>query len=288
MEKKRISSPFLMGFEMNTNQLETIENEMTEIINETDLNIELNEITLRVGNKVLRFSKEFEEEISIEDEVQREYDIKLANKLNVMKDKIKGRMSNVMEILGELRDEYDRKENLLKDQMKQAGNLPKIDVSHARKGLSVYSINHDELLWLVLRTYNPKYLDFKPLNDRIVNRMIKHMRIRIRTKGQNVAMVSTVNIDDLNYFPHYHQVSPDCWGDWKYAEKWETPDDIIAIANEATAVLENINSWSLGNQRPSGLPMIGTIRRNVIPENQISSDTFPTTNSSSVDIWTTT
>ena len=52
-------------------------------------------------------------------------------------------------------------------------------------------------------------------------------------------------------------------GTWRFPREYNTADDIIKIAKDAEAVLENVNTGSVANRNPSGLPRIDTLKSNI-------------------------
>jgi hypothetical protein len=222
---------------------------------------------LKIGNKVYNLVASEIQDIN-EDLIRKEMEESLEVKRNIIKEQIREQMNEVSLMVSSIKAEYDRKEKLLKERMATAVPMPDVRWEHARRGLSVVRGNGmGELIWLVKRTYNPKYLDFKPIESTYVKKMMTNIYIRILTRDDCVTLVSTHSMGTLDFFDHYHQRSPDCWGNWTIPSKWNTPDDIISIADAASAVLENINGMSLARRNPRHLPRIDTLRHHVINEN---------------------
>lgn len=275
-EKAYDLSNDLSGREQN---IMNTKDEIIKEIKSTNLNMDKNleEVTIRVGSKVLKFSKISEENISIQDEVRKEYENHLTQKLLEMSTRVKDKLDGAMNSILEIKNEYLKKERELKAKLSEVTTIPEITRDHARKGLFVCKGNYGELSWFVRRVYNPKFVDYKPLNNRIIKKMITPILIEVRTKGEKVLGVSTRKLSNLDYFAHYHQIRPDCWGDWKWRSTWERPEDIIAIADEATAVLENINTHSVATRSPSGLPRLRTLEKNIF-DTMVEKDSLDSAN----------
>jgi hypothetical protein len=94
--------------------------------------------------------------------------------------------------------------------------------------------------------------------------MISSIIFMITTEDKKVKGVSTRKPVGLDYFEHYHQSKPDCWGKWSPKRDFNGPDDIIKIAKEAEAVLENINPRSLADRSPLALPRFATLERHLL------------------------
>ena len=168
------------------------------------------------------------------------------------------------DLVSSFKEEFDRKERLLKETLDKAAPMPHVTWQHAMRGLSVVKGDgRGELVWLVKRMYRPLTVDNNAIEPAYVKKLTSHIFIAVHTHDKKVTNVSTRKIVGLEYFPHYHQSNPDCWGNWKYPSDWETPDDILKIAGDAEAVLENINTMSIARRAPAGLPRLETLRKHV-------------------------
>lgn len=221
-------------------------------------------ITIRAGKRLVKLQVVLDQEISVEDEVREEYRLKLRDKLQEIKERINQKISEVVEMANRVRVESERKENELKDQLKRSTPMPEITLDHARKGLSVVKgRERGEYVWLVQGMYAPKTVDRKPIDPRYAKKLMTNIVFVIRTKDNKVVEVSSRYPNNLEYFEHYHQARPDCWGSWKYPAEWRNLDDLIRIARSAEAVMENINTMSLANQNPRGLPRRASLDKHV-------------------------
>ena len=173
-------------------------------------------------------------------------------------------MSEVSALVSSIQSEYERKEKILKDTMSKAAPMPEVTWSHAQRGLSIVKGgSRGEIIWIVKRTYNPKFMDHKSIEPLYVKKLMTHIYIRITTRDNAVMGVSSHYMNNMDYFDHYHQARPDCWGNWKYPKSWNTADDIIKIADDATSVMENINTMSVAHRTPSLMPRLETLRRHL-------------------------
>lgn len=252
-------------FDYNS-KLEKHESDMFNLINNFNIDdIKNNKVNLRIGNVLydLTVSKdtiEFDE-----GKIRQEFESKINERLTKIREVIKNQMKDVSTLVSTVQSEFDRKEKTLKDMLAKTSPMPNVTIDHARKGLSVFKgTGSNEIQWLVRRTYCPKFIDRKPIEQLYVKKMMTNIYIMITTRDYNVISVSSRYINSLDYFDHYHQASPDCWGSWSYPRSWSTPDDIINISDQAIAVMENINTMSLARRTPRLLPKIDTLRRHVI------------------------
>lgn len=257
-------------------------------------------LTIRAGNKVLKFLLESESELDIENEIRAELRDKLADRLSLIKTEVAKKITEISESAERYKREYEKKEVELKRRIDRAKMMPEVFLAHARRGLSVVQgEGKDQLVWLVQGVYWPKFFDMKPIEVKFSKRMLTNITFQIETDKNKIVRVSTRKTLNLNYFPHYHQSNPDCWGQWKYiGRKWNDPEDIIALAKEAEAVLENINSRSVALANPRGLPRLNTVERHIVRDaekvdldkqiNQMATRTGINRNTLETDdIWTT-
>lgn len=233
--------------------------------------ISLDKVSIRIGGKLFNLSKVEDQDIDVEREIREEYRDKLTKILEDLKSVVIEKMDQSKEMVDVIRSDYENKEEELQKKINQIVSMPDINYEHARKGLSVVKGSAEgELLWLVRRVYWPKYVDRKPIKSLYIKKMITPIIVLINTVGEKVTSVTTRQIGNLDYFHHYHQSRPDCWGNWSPPRSWSTPYDIIDIANQAVVVLENINSSSLATRTPRGLPRFNTLLRNVDHQSQVA------------------
>jgi hypothetical protein len=224
-------------------------------------------VTVRLGNKVYDLVPSHIETIDVESQIRQEIEDKLIEKRMKIKEAIKSKMSEVSSLVSSIQDEYERKERLLKDTMSKSVPMPNVTWSHAQRGLSIVKGgNRGELYWLVKRTYNPKYIDHKNIEPLYVKKLMTNIYIRIATKDDTITSITSHYMNTLEFFEHYHQAHPDCWGNWKKPTHWKTPDDIIQAADDAIAVMENINTMSIARRNPALMPRLETLRRHVMAE----------------------
>jgi hypothetical protein len=221
-------------------------------------------ITIRAGKRLVKLQVVLDQEVSIDDEVREEYRLKLREKLQEIKDRINQKISEVVEMANRVRMESERKENDLREQLRRSTPMPEITLDHAKKGLSVVKgRERGEYIWLVQGMYAPKTVDRKPLDPRYAKKLMTQIVFVIRTKENKIIEVSSRYPNNLEYFQHYHQARPDCWGTWKYPAEWKSLDDLIRIARSAEAVMENINTMSIANSTPHGLPRRTSLDKHV-------------------------
>lgn len=240
--------------------------ELFEDIDGVDVDsIQINGISIRSGDKVLKLQVVSEEPITIEEEIREEYRLKLSEKLSAIKDKLNTKISEIVQHTTQIRMEAERAERELKEKLKKAKPMPDISERHAAMGLSVVKGDgSNELIWLFQGVYWPKTVDGQSIEPRYSKRLLTQITFKIKTVDDRVIRVSTHQPIGMNSFDHYHQQNPDCWGKWHPPGKWSTPDDIIKIGKAAEAVLENVNSHSLANRSPAGLPRFNTLKRHLL------------------------
>lgn len=276
-------------------------NEMDSILKTVNMKeTKLKDITIRVGGKVLKYELVSKDDYPLDKEIRDEYSKALNEKLQAIRSSINAKFNETLRTLQMAKDEYTRKEQILLDKLKKAAPMPDIFMEHARKGISIIKGERvGEMCWLVRRIYAPKTItisdDFKItksqyIRPEIAAKLVREIYILIVTINEKVTSVSTRKIDNLEFFPHYHQNSPDCWGNWKNATNWKNIDDIIKIADEAESVLSNININSIAKHEPTDLPSIETLKKNLIEYKkveEIKNENGQTiSNGRADDVWT--
>lgn len=246
--------------------------EMVEILESINPDALRNEgVRLTFGGKTFKFTDlEILEDEDIETKIRNEFREKLNTQQQRIREKINHKINELLTLHQQKTNELERRERELQKKFSDASLMPSITWSHASKGLSVIlGSSHGQLVWLFRGRYAPKFLktrgNTRPIKKDLLLRMHKDIIIKITTKGNVVAKVST-HVPDatLSDFDHYHaQGSGDCWGSWKHPSKWNSPDDIIRIAKDALAVLEIVNEGSIARRSPSGLPRLDTILKNL-------------------------
>jgi hypothetical protein len=262
-----------------TKSIDDIKNEVCDKISAVDIkDVSLDNVSIRIGGVVYGLNKVSNDNIDIDSEIREEYREKLTKVLSDLKKVVIEKMDQSKRLIDTIKSDYEKMSNVLRNdyelkeielqrKIQQSAPMPDIRREHAIKGLSVAKGDRPgEIIWLVRRTYWPKYIDRKPINATYIKKMITPIIIYIVTRDNYVTGVSTRQIGNLNYFSHYHQSSPDCWGNWVPPSTWNTADDILNIADQAVYVLENINSASLATRSPRGLPRFGTLMRNLVSD----------------------
>jgi len=221
-------------------------------------------ITIRSGKRLVKLQVVLDQEISVEDDIREEFRVKLRDKLQEIKDRINQKISEMVEMTNRVRIEADRKENDLKEQLRKATPMPDITLEYAKKGISVVKgRDRGEYIWLVQGMYAPKTVDRKPIDPRYAKKLMTNIVFVIRTKDKNVIELSSRYPSNLEYFEHYHQAKPDCWGNWNYHITWNTLDDLIKLARSAEAIMENVNTLSMANSNPRGMPRRNSLEKHV-------------------------
>jgi len=228
--------------------------------------IKTNGISMRIGNKIIKMDLVQEEISSIEDEIREEFREKLVSKMKFIRDEVNKRSIETSQLISTFKLSYEKKKADYDRKIASIISMPEVNIEHAIQGLSVVRGQHGDgsYTWFVQGIYWPKTVDFKNINPKMSKKMLTNIIFRIDTEGYRVVKVSTHKIIGLEYFQHYHQHNPDCWGKWTYPNTWSTPSDIIAIARKAEAVLENINIKSIAMENPRGLPRKSTLIKHLV------------------------
>lgn len=238
---------------------------MFELLDDVDANdVKLDELTVRAGGKLLRFELVSNEPLSIEDEVREELKQKMTKKLQSIKTHINSKITEMSSFVTEIRRSYEQKERKLDNKLRDSKLMPDVKYKHAQRGLSVIQgRGKDEYIWLVQAIYWPKFVNKQKIKRDYQKKLITPIIVMVETAGNKVTSVSTRQPIGLEFFQHYHQSNPDCWGSWSYPREWRTPDDILQIGGQVQGVLETINTGSIANPSPRGLPRKATVVRHL-------------------------
>ena len=227
-------------------------------------------MTVRIGGRVVKL--EITEEVSLpEDDIRAEYSAKLTEKLQRIKEVLNEKMSEMTYMVEQNRQDFEEKERQLQVRLSSANIMPEITYDHAKAGLSVVKQHYrsdgsDVLTWLYQGVFWPKYVDGNPIEPKYAKRMISPVTLEIVTEKDRVTRVVVRKTIGLAKFEHYHSMDSgsDCWGQWAHSKRWKDADDILQLARDAMAVLENVNTSSPGNRTPSGLPRLTTLEQHVL------------------------
>lgn len=243
---------------------EDIIKDIDGFISDVDLEgIKSEGITIRSGNKLIKFTIDSESDISsIEDDVRKEMKIKITERLTNVREKVLEKLSEMSHYVSTVKNETEQKKREYEKKIANANIMPDITFhEHATQGLSVVKSEkneNDSYTWLFQAIYWPKYIDNKIINPSYSKRLMNHIILAIDTTGDKITYVRVLKPFTLERFPHYHD---DCWGNWKPVRKWKTIDDIIKVAKEAEVVLETINTGSLAMEDPDGLMDVEILKK---------------------------
>jgi hypothetical protein len=255
---------------------DTMKSIVNAVDNVTVDDLKLDGVQVRIGGKLVNLEVVSQSNISYEEEIRDEYREKLNIKLSRIKEVVNEKFSSIMSSVECLKDDISRKERDLDSKLRNTKLMPDVTYDHACQGLSVVKSNsnsHDAMMWLVQGVYWPKYINHVPIEQSYQKRMVSSIIFVVETEGNKILRVSTRKPIGLEYFEHYHQSLPDCWGEWKPARNFEIPYDIIKVAREAEIVLENINTGSLANHNPRKLPRIETLKKHLDRDFDVNSVT---------------
>lgn len=240
--------------------IETI-NKINSEINSFNIidEIELDGMSVRIGGHIFEMKK-INETHSIEDSIRKEYQDKFNEKIKMLGNFVNEKLTESFSVIDSLKSEYSRKEKILNDRINNATLMPSFNINHITNGVSVVPINGGGIGWIVRRVYWPKFVDNRRINTKTQKKMISNVLVYIIVNNDNKTSSVSLRKFDFSEFDHYHR---NCWGDWNWSTlKADNVEDIIKIADDAIAVLERINSMSLANRTPRGLPRFDTVLRN--------------------------
>ena len=236
-----------------------------QIISELSVDqIATNGLTIRCGNRKLELGILKDEIMSIEDEMKEEFRDKLRDRLQEIKSRLNSKIEEMSEFTAQIRMETERKERELQKELDMAVPMPNVSFNHAQAGLSIIKGGgKGSIIWLVQALYKPIMVNNDKIDTRYAKKLITPIIIMIKTTGKYIKSVSTHKPLGLSSFSHYHQLNPDCWGNWKHSSTWKKPEDILNCARQAEAVLEKIYIKSIAKSDPVGLPRIETLKKHL-------------------------
>jgi len=259
--------------------------ELQALLSSIDLSdVKANGIQLQVGGQLLKFGLAEETTTTSEEEIKEDLKTQVNAKFSQIKEAVnvklfeikqsieEGNRENEIRLERALADANER-ESQAKRKLEDNTLMPDITSRHAKQGLSVvkahsndYGSAENSYIWLFSGTYWPKTYNGHPLNERTVKKMVSPIVLEIRTVGDKIESIVVRTAVGFKKFKHYHGYSgSDCWGNWNINNlRWNTPDDVIVIAEKALAVLENINGNSFATRTPTGLPRPSTLAKNLI------------------------
>jgi hypothetical protein len=247
--------------------IDTLKGEIFEKLGVTEANdIVTNGVSIRIGNKIYTLKQVAgSTDIPIEAEIRAEYETKFMSRLSEIGKFVNEKMSGIHTLVTSIKGELDRREVELKRRMENLPfPMPTISTQETRRGLSIMKNpdNENEIFWIIPAWYGPKWVDDRKIKTSYISKLVRPMRIFICTNRENkITGLSTRKMTNLEFFSHYHQVRPDCWGNWKWSsEKFAGPADAIRIADIAIGIIDKVNTSSIGNRSPEDLPSITTLR----------------------------
>jgi len=245
------------------NNLNELKNNITNKIESTILNcnsITTSGVSLRIGNKIVRFKTE-EVVQSVEEEIREELMHELKDKLKELSNYVDKKLNEAHSTVVTITDEYQRKEKILNDKLANSKPMPYISWEQAKRGLSVIPESSTGIAWLVRKVYWPKFVDNSLIEPKYQKKMITPVIIYIVVEKDIIKRIDIKTIN-LENFDHYHA---GCWGNWLWSKiRIKNAEDILNVADEAIAVLEKINTMSIARRTPSGLPRLETLMRNLV------------------------
>lgn len=269
-ENLEIDQEIKEDIEETQNSIENRKKEILDII-ENNVNFDKypetkelfsNGITMLVGNKKVKFEISDVEDIPTDEiykQVKKLYQERLYEIWEKINDKIGCLSEEIENIRDKLSIEIRKSKNLRKNR-----KMPEINEDHISKGISVVpGENENEICWYVNGIFRIDSIDGMTIPEEYSKFTETPTKMMITTRDDKITELKIKRWcgDD---FLHYHSIEngkEDCWGDFNPYIKWETPDDIIEIAERAFLVLRDINTDSIGDSCPPYLPSIETLRK---------------------------
>ena len=239
----------------------------TETSKDVVNSINTNEMYISVGGANFKLQLVPNSETkSVVDIIKEEFREKINNKMKSIINTVNERLNEATTLVINAKAEFESKEYALRKQIENSVSMPEISYQDMKNGLSISKGSEtNTIAWICQALYAPKFINDKPINPVYAKKIITPIRIVILTRGERVIKVSTLKLISGDEFDHYHQASPDCWGNWTIDSlKWKNSSDILAIAKKAEAILERINENSIARRNPSGLPTLNAIEKNLV------------------------
>jgi len=238
--------------------------------------IQADGISIRSGNKVLRFTVTEEtvvnEDAAIRKELERKFQVhmdELTAKFAEYKTSMKNALDTEKQKLQRSQDELNRRLNAV-------SVLPAITEAHLRQGLSVAIADRGGFVWSFKTVYAPKMVGNRRIEPEYAKRLVTPVVIEVRTTADNKVHNLTVRQYMGNdKFHHYHKMGndSDCWGQFKYSGRiLNTPDEVITFCKEASFLLEVINDMSIASRNPRGLSRLDTLQKHLLPPDADTSE----------------
>lgn len=226
-------------------------------------------ISVRVGNRLLKFAVSSETTITDEDAIKKEYDDKLAAEIKRLNDSLSEYKSQLKFAVDKERRKVVEETEKLQRRMNEVSSLPSLTEDHLRNGLSVAKSHQYNLVWNFKTIYAPKFVNERRIDPTFAKKMITPVIIEVHTDIENKVRILKVNqIMEGKKFTHYHSFSGrsgDCWGNLQYSGKIvNTPDEMMTFCREAAFLLEVINAMSVASRNPKGLPRWATLEKNLL------------------------
>lgn len=249
---------------------EKLDETIKEIEKSLDVNVFLENLKkeeflyLVLGGKHVKVKLEDIQPFDYKEGMREEYRQKILEKFNHIRGSLQEKITSVNMIVEEIRREEEKKKLELDEKLKNIFEMPSITTTHLKDGLSVVRGESNKIIYIYDFTYYPKFCDRKPLYPNFSRLLKRNVLLYIETSRGKITQLSTRRKGTLDYFEHYHQAHPDCWGKWKYNQDFKSTDDILKLCQQAEAVLENICPGSVALIEPRGFPTIDTVKDNVM------------------------
>jgi len=269
-ENQEIDQELKEDIEETQNSIENRKKEILDII-ENNVNFDKHPetkelfsdgITMLVGNKKVKFEISDVEDIPT-DEIYKQVKKLYQEKLYEIWEKISSKIDPLSEEIENIKDklshEIKKSKNLRKNR-----KMPEINEDHISRGISVVpGEGEDEIYWYVDGIFRIDSVDDNKISEEYSKLTETPTKMMVTTRDDKITELKIKRWcgDD---FLHYHSIEngrEDCWGDFNPYIKWETPNDIIEIAEKAFLILRDINTYSIGDSCPPYLPPVEILKK---------------------------
>jgi len=233
--------------------------------------IQADGITIRSGNKILKFRVTDETVVSDDAGIRKELEAKFTQAYESLKTQFTDYKTQMKTSLDKEKAKLQASQQEMERRMNAVSVLPAITEDHLTQGLSVAaSIFHKGgLMWSFKTVYAPKMVGNRRIEADYAKRLITPVVINVYTDKDNKVHKLIVNqYIGNNKFHHYHSMSnrSDCWGQFQYSGNViSSPDEMITFCKEASFLLEVINDMSIGTRNPRGLSRYETLCKHLLP-----------------------
>ena len=230
--------------------------------------IQANGISVRSGNKVLRFSVTEETIVNEDAAVRKELEEKFQEHMKSLTNKFEEYKTSMKAALDTEKNKLRKTQEDLERRLNAVSTLPSLTEKHLHQGLSVAIAERGGFVWSFKTVYAPKMVGNRRIEPEYAKRLVTPVVLEVLTNAAGKVHSLTVKQYMGNdKFHHYHGMSnsSDCWGQFRYSGRIiNNPDDMILFCKEASFLLEVINDMSIASRNPRGLSRLDTLQKHLL------------------------